>query len=154
MLIGVLAALAGTMVKADQPSSALTNPGFEAPYLPAVSTSHGISGKATVTGEIAKGWQDNSSWAPLVVHYSEATGLDAHSGEGAQQIAIESIKDGRLQFIQPVQMKAGEAYRGSLWLRASGFVTATLSFQRTQKPYPRHRAAADRYLARVAGVLG
>ncbi|QYY34386.1 endo-1,4-beta-xylanase [Ruficoccus sp. ZRK36] len=143
MLIGTLAVMAGSVVKADQPSSALTNPGFEAPYTPAVSTSHGISGKATVTGEIAKGWSDNSSWAPVVVHYSEASGLDAHSGDSAQQIAIESMKDGRLQFVQPVQMKAGEAYRGSMWLRASGFVTATLSFQMTKKPY---RAVSQQHI--------
>jgi hypothetical protein len=114
--------------------SALTSPGFEAPYAKVESDAHTQSDKAVITGEAADGWHDNSAWADVTVHYSEETEF-VHGGESAQRIEIISNHGGRVQFVQPVTLEANKVYQGSFWLRASTFTAADLRLQCRKAPF-------------------
>src|SRR5208283_3081080 len=73
----------------------LTNPGMEAPYGPV------NAGAATITGQIANGWSDNSFWqtpAPTIT-YSEDT-VNPHGGTASQKIVVSSVGGDRFQMIQ------------------------------------------------------
>lgn len=88
----------------------LTNPGFEGSYQPV------NSGKASITGVVAKGWSDNSAWADVTVDYSRDT-TNPHSGRSCQAVDIKSVGSGQFEFQQEVKVRAGQLYTPGVWLR-------------------------------------
>jgi hypothetical protein len=89
--------------------------------------------KATIQGEVALNWQDESSWANVSVVYSQdATG--GHAKTSAQKIEVKSITSGAVQFAQSVQLKAG-TYQISAWVRADKPSQGTLLLRQTGAPY-------------------
>lgn len=103
----LLAALcAAGMARADTPVE-LINPGMEAPYNPANPDNTATSG--LVSGVIANGWSDNSAWAGATVQYSQET-ANPHSGSSCQKVVVTSVGTGPVQFIQAIQLPAGNLY--------------------------------------------
>ncbi len=116
-------ALAGTQVP-------LTNPGMEEPYVPVNASA------ATITGQIANGWSDNSYWqapAPTIA-YSEDT-VDPHGGAASQKIVVSSVGGDRFQMIQQFAQQAGNVYTLSAWVRGTPGVQVSLSIQQAASPY-------------------
>lgn len=113
--------------RADTPV-ALTNPGMEPPYNPVNLNSGAIS------GAIANGWSDNSTWAGATVQYSEETS-NPHSGMACQKVVVGSVGTGQVQFIQPFGLHAGNIYTASVWLRGTPGLQASLAIQQANSPY-------------------
>ena len=116
MLLRVLlAAFLGAASFAPAGAQALTNPGFEGAYSPAVSQSDLPSQKAQMTGEIAAGWSDNSNWADVGVIYGRDTS-NPHRGLAAQKIAISRVTSGAVQFVQSETFTKGRVNEFRVWL--------------------------------------
>jgi hypothetical protein len=107
---------------------ALVNPGMEPPYT-AVNLNNG-----TISGYLAHGWEENSSWASAAVQYSEDTN-DPHSGSASQKVVVSSVGSGRVQFIQQFGLQAGNVYTASVWLRGTPGLQASLVIQQANSPY-------------------
>ena len=106
----------------------LANPGFEAPYV-AYSGNGGA-----VTGAIAQGWADNSSWANVAAVYgADASG--PHGGASAQRVAVSAIVNGAVQLVQSVQATAGNYYRGGVWVKGTPGTHVFLRLQNASAPY-------------------
>lgn len=90
----------------------LQNAGFESPW----PSTDPKDPEAKVTGIVADGWSDNSSWADVNVHYSADT-EHPHSGSAAQRIDVERVASGAVQFVQKVQLQKDKAYAFSVWMR-------------------------------------
>ena len=108
----------------------LVNPGMEEPY-GAVSAS-----PATITGQIANGWSDNSYWqapAPTIA-YSEDT-VNPHGGSASQKVVVSSVGGDRFQMIQRFGQQTGNVYRLSAWVRGTPGVEVSLSIQQAASPY-------------------
>jgi hypothetical protein len=108
----------------------LANPGMESPYV-AVN-----SGAATITGQIANGWSDNSFWqapAPTIA-YSQDT-VNPHGGAASQKIVVSSVGGDRFQMIQQFAQQAGNVYTLSAWVRGTPGAQVTLSIQQASSPY-------------------
>lgn len=104
----------------------LVNPGFEAPYSTVSAT--GVSGK------IANGWSDNTSWASGInVVYSQqgASASDVHGGTSSQKIVISS---GFVQFVQWLTFQAGRT-NASVWLKSQSPMWATVLLRQGASPY-------------------
>jgi hypothetical protein len=71
---------------------ALANPGFESPYF-AFSGNNG-----QISGNIAKGWSDNSTWSDSTVQYAQEFN-NPHSGASCQRMAVASVGSGEAQFL-------------------------------------------------------
>lgn len=85
----------------------LSNPSLEDPYLPVAAT--GIS------GVIAGGWDDNTSWAPGInITYSRDT-VNTRAGIACQRIQVNG---GFAQFTQGLTLQPGRT-SASVWMRAS-----------------------------------
>jgi Beta-galactosidase len=98
---------------AAAPADALDNPQFDGSYLPVQAT------RPSITGDVAPGWTDNSSWADVTVRYAKQT-TGAHSPNSAcQQVTLSSIKSGEWQFLQELQAKAGTKYVPGVWLKGT-----------------------------------
>ena len=106
----------------------LVNPGFESPYN-AISANNGL-----ITGSIANGWQDNSTWSDSTVQYSQEFN-DPHSGASCQKMAVASVPDGEAQFQQTIPVAAGSLYTASIWMRAVAGTQVTLRIQDANPPY-------------------
>ena len=63
---------------------AIQNPGFEDPYVPVASS------ESTITGMVARGWHENSSWADVTVQYSRDT-ANPHGGGACKALASEEF---------------------------------------------------------------
>jgi hypothetical protein len=122
LLAAVCAARAQTQV-------ALTNPGMEPPYN-AVSAGSDLN----ITGVIANGWTDNSSWANAAIQYSEETN-NPHGGTACQKMVVTSVGSGQLQFVQQFELQAGNLYTATAWFRGTPGVTAALAIQEANSPY-------------------
>ena len=66
------------------PAQPLVNPGFEAPY-------NSISASG-VSGQIAHGWGDNSSWAAgnKDIYAQETAAANVHGGTASQRIQVNA----------------------------------------------------------------
>jgi len=87
------------------------NPGFSGTYNPV--------NYPTITGNIANGWMDNSSWSTASIQYSSATG---RNGGLCQQINYTSggSSNGPVQFVSVLpRLSYGRLYNTSVWLKAS-----------------------------------
>ena len=156
ILLGAFLAASG-LVLADTPVE-LANPGLEPPYV-----SVDLGGGA-ISGEIASGWSDNSSWAGATVRYSEETS-DPHGGSACQKIVVESAGNGAMQFLQPFALVAGNLYTATAWFRGTPGVQVSLVIQQASAPYARYvegsveltsnwqQVTAAGYIARSEGGL-
>jgi hypothetical protein len=115
----------------------LQNTGFEGEYLTVVP----YDNKAALSGAIASGWQDDSSWARVTVDYS-AEANNPHSGTSCQKLEIRSIIRGQsdkerdvVQLNQPLKLTKGKTYRAALWVRASEETDVELSLRQKEWPY-------------------
>ena len=112
-LCATAAALAGELV---------ANGGMEPPF----------------AGGLAHGWVNNC-WGRNAVAVSQ----DApHSGKASQKIVCEAFESGAVQFYRPVNVKAGQLYKVSLWMRAEGGVgTVGVGLRHCPTPYTMHLSA-------------
>ena len=106
----------------------LVNPGMEEPYSAVYANGGAISGR------IAGGWIDNSSWANATVQYSEENS-NPHGGSACQKVVAASVGTGRVQFIQTFSLQAGNIYTASVWLRGDTGLEASLIVQQAASPY-------------------
>ncbi len=112
---------------ADTPV-ALANPGMEPPYN-AVYEDNGA-----ISGSLANGWQENSTWASPTVAYSEDTN-NPHGGLASQKAVVTSVGTGQVQFVQNIEVYAGNIYTASVWLRGTPGSQASLEIQQANSPY-------------------
>ncbi len=121
------AVFAAVAAYADTPV-ALTNPGMEPPYN-VVYEDNGA-----ITGYLAYGWNENSTWASAAAQYSEDSN-NPHSGLASQKVVVTSVGTGRVQFTQQFQLQAGNIYTASVWLRGDPGLEASLVIQQAASPY-------------------
>jgi hypothetical protein len=76
------------------------------------------SPRASITGQVAQSWFDNSDWAEVTADYSLHTG-SPHSGTQAQRMVASNISSGLIQTAQFASLRKGETYRASVWLRGT-----------------------------------
>jgi hypothetical protein len=107
---------------------ALTNPSMEPPYY-AVNLDGGA-----ISGYVANGWSDNSSWDGATVQYSEETN-DPHSGSACQKMVVTDAGTNRAQFVQAFPLQAGNIYTASVWLRGDPGLQVSLVVQQADSPY-------------------
>lgn len=115
-------------------SVVITNPSFEAPYQP-------VTGNSSITGVIANGWADNSSWADVQVRYAKET-KNTHSGAACQKIVVTAVNSGEVQMIQNFNLQGASVYTASVWLRG---VSGTRAIVRIQQGVPPYTSLADAY---------
>ena len=110
---------------------ALANPSFEAPYVP---LSGGGSG---ITGSLAQGWSEGSSWADVTVAYS-ADAVRPHAGGLAQRVDIAAVRRGQWQMAQelpPLSPAVAPLYRVTLWLRGTPGLFVSVGLAEAQSPW-------------------
>lgn len=127
-LLTLIAALALCQTE-DAKNVALSNPGFEEGWW---EVSADPADK--VSGRVANGWGDNSSWADVRVSYSVET-ANAHRGKTAQRITLHKIGSGAVQFTQGAKFRKGRAYAFSLWMRGRPGTAVSLMLRRQAAPY-------------------
>ncbi len=92
----------------------LSNPGFEDPFVSQVATG--------VSGQVAQGWADNTSWASgISVAYSRDTATK-RGGASSQRIDVQS---GFAQFVQWMPLTNGRTHV-SVWMRSAAPMWAAL----------------------------
>ncbi len=146
----------GATLKAE--TLPLNNPGFEGTFV-SINNNAGA-----VTGLVAPGWSDNSSFANVKAVYSVAS-TGAHGGATAQQIDVTTINDGAVQFIQPVSLTTGYAYRANFWLKGKPGTRVSIRLQADKEPYGSYAYnsitltdtwtlySAEGYVTETAGAL-
>ena len=91
--------------------------------------------EAFSTQGVAKGWGDNSAWAPVEVRYSDET-TAIHAGGHAQKIECNLFKGGAVQFSQPgISVIRGGVYRISLWMKGSLDSLVEIQLRKEPAPY-------------------
>ena len=118
-------------------SVALINPEFESPY----ATVSGNNGQ--ISGYIANGWSDNSTWSNSSVQYSQEFN-NPHSGASCQKMAVSSVGSGEAQFEQAMPVVAGSLYTASAWMRGN---TGTQVVLRIMDANPPYESYLDTYVA-------
>jgi hypothetical protein len=109
---------------------ALDNPAFEGTYTSVAAS------RTTITGVVAPGWTDNSSWAEVTLRYAKQTTGTRKPGSACQQITLSNIKgNGEWQFLQEFQGKAGYRYQPGLWLKGTKGARVWLGLRQSQAPY-------------------
>ena len=118
---------------AEEPAmEMLANSGFEGPYREVSIASEPVT---RITGRIADAWNDNSSWARVVVHYDEVTD-GVHGGSSAQRITVRRIATGAVQLTQsPVDLQDSVAYRAQVFARSPDGESLTLQIRQPGAPY-------------------
>jgi len=125
MLLGAL--LAAPALAAETPLP-VTNPGFEGSY-------NALPGGGPVTGETAPGWDHNSGYGDTTTVYARDTS-NPHAGSACQQITVKAVRDGNLQLIQGLAVKAGTIVTLGAWLRGAKGTVASLAVQGGSPDYP------------------
>jgi hypothetical protein len=127
--ISAAAIFAAPVAAAATPTNVtLINPGFESPYL-AFSGNNG-----QISGNIANGWSDNSTWSDSTVQYAQEFN-GPHSGASCQKMAVASVGSGEAQFLQGISVVAGSLYTASIWLRGSPGTQVVFRIQDASAPY-------------------
>ena len=123
--IGALLCAFGA-IGASARAQTLQNGGFEGAYIAATG-----SKTATVAGDVAPGWTDNTSWAEGIdLSYSRET-TNAHGGAACQKIMVHS---GFAQFAQFLTFE--EKYQTfGVWLRAQSPMWVNLTLREAGSPY-------------------
>jgi hypothetical protein len=92
----------------------LKNPGFEEDFV--TRPTGKATDKGQALGEVAQGWQDESTWAGVTVTYARHE-AQPHSGRFAQEINVTRVDNGSAQFAQKIPFKKGVGLRATVWLR-------------------------------------
>jgi len=121
------------VAQAEEPKvELLSNGGFEGPYHDVNFTGDPVT---RIAGRIADGWQDNSSWARVVVRYDEVT-AGVHGGRSAQRITTDRIATGSVQLVHGgLSLKQGAPYRAQIYARSDAGVPLTLQIRQPGPPY-------------------
>ena len=127
----------GGLLCAAEVEIPLANAGFEDGWPAVAPTADSVNDKAKITGEVAKGWGDNSSWADVKVAYSAAT-TDPHRGKTAQRIHVGRVASGAVQYVQGVPFAQGRVYCFSVWMRGRPGDTVSLLLRRQGAPYTQY----------------
>jgi hypothetical protein len=107
--------------------SILSNPGFEPPFV-------SVGQDNPISGNVAIGWNDNSSWADVTVTYSQDTD-NPHGGTAAQMVDVLGVTSGAVQLVQPITVIPGATYTFAVWLRGQPGMTVNLILQNQNAPY-------------------
>lgn len=103
----------------------LVNGSFEDPFAVARYLGKGAAAHLRLTGDIARGWSDNSDWADVDIHYAqEKDPTQVAVGKTCQRIEIGSVRAGGAQMAQVIQLTPGRKWRASVRLKASREVMA------------------------------
>ena len=105
----------------------LSNSGFEPPFA-------SVGQNNPVSGSIAAGWTDNSSWADVTVSYSEDTD-HPHGGVSSQKVSVQAVRSGAVQLVQPMSVIPGRTYTMTVWLRGQSNMNVNLILQQDNQPY-------------------
>jgi len=124
----IVAAPVAALATTTPTNVALVNPGFESPYI-AFSGNNG-----QITGNIANGWSDNSTWSDSTVQYSQEFN-NPHSGASCQKMAVASTGSGQAQLLQGVPVVAGSLYTASIWVRGDAGTQVIFLIQDGSSPY-------------------
>jgi len=135
-----LAAQAQPVNAPPTPTELLANPGFESPSTTVYPAGAVLSGKGDITGQVAKGWGDNSGWANVDVNYS--LDPDAHGGLTSQRIDVHQINNGAVQFVQTLPVQSGHAYQMSVWLRSDTPAMMSLDLRKSGSPFTTYMSQA------------
>ncbi len=128
----LLALLASAALPARAGEAMVANGGFEGPYQ---EVNIGDGRTTQITGRIAEGWKDNSSWAQVVVEYGEGS-FGPHSGSRCQRITIRRMASGAVQLTQAaVALEEGQAYRARVFARSPDAVPLRLQIRQPGAPY-------------------
>ena len=111
----------------------LQNAGFEAVGTTLDNATPGANG-FTGSGQLARDWDDNSSWADVGVVYA-LDKTNPHGGQTSQRVEVTRVNSGAAQFVQSVKFQKGHIYRFSAWLRGNAGAQLTLQYQQTGAPY-------------------
>ena len=117
----------------NQAVASLENAGFEASGDTLNQTTPHDKG-FTATGQIARGWSDNSDWADVGVTYA-LDPINARGGKVAQRVEVARVGDGAAQFVQRARVEKGRLYRFSVWLRGKNGAQLQLQYQQAGAPY-------------------
>ena len=112
--IGLILLLGCHALAFGQYAPLLKNPGFEEAFVPRPPGNATDKGQAL--GEVAQGWQDESTWAGVTVTYARHE-AQPHSGRFAQEINVTRVDNGFAQFAQSISFKKGAGLRATVWLR-------------------------------------
>ena len=115
----------------------LNNTGFEGTYrqVPApTSNACNSTNQATITGEVADGWVDESSWADVDITYSRET-ANPHTGASAQKVDVRAVRCGSLQMLQPFQIQKDKVYSAGLWLKGTPGNRVSITLMQRSAPY-------------------
>ncbi|HTQ54602.1 MAG TPA: carbohydrate binding domain-containing protein [Bryobacteraceae bacterium] len=110
------------------------NAGFEPPFISAGQNN-------PISGDVAYGWNDNSSWADVTVAYAEDT-ANPHGGAAAQMVSVQAVRSGAVQLVQPVTVIPGAVYTFSVWLRGDPGLTVNVILQDQNAPYTYYALSA------------
>ena len=127
-LLSISAVNAGS--GAGSKAQIVINPGFESPYIPVLPS----TGKSQISGSIAQGWRDNSSWANVTVVYGEET-VDIKAGHSAQSVMVKAVREGGVQFIQPFQVENNHTYVASLWVKGLPGAQVSAAIRQNGAPF-------------------
>ncbi|MFN8110351.1 MAG: beta-galactosidase [Thermoleophilia bacterium] len=126
---------AGVVTRADMgmhvgetAMSALRAPGFEGGAATVPNVTAGIRGALVVP------WVENSDWANVDVTYAP-DGTVRHGGGQSQQVTVNAVHSGRVQFYQRLSLRAPATYRAGIWVRGPVGRHAALELRRTGPPY-------------------
>jgi uncharacterized protein (TIGR03437 family) len=104
-----------------------SNGGFEPPFI-------SVGQNNPISGNVALGWIDNSSWADVTVSYSEDTN-NPHGGVSAQKVDVQAVRSGAVQLTQPIAVIPGRTYTMTAWLRGQPGTSVNLILQQQAAPY-------------------
>jgi hypothetical protein len=110
--------------------SHLLNSGFEPPFVPV-----GINNP--ISGSVAVGWHDNSSWGVPnpTVSYSQDTD-NPHGGTSSQKVSVLQVPSGTaVQLVEPLTLIPGQVYTLKVWLRGDAGTPVNLILQNANAPY-------------------
>jgi Ricin-type beta-trefoil lectin domain-like/Glycosyl hydrolases family 39 len=115
----------------------LNNAGFEGTYnqvpTPTIATCNGAN-PANITGEVADGWVDESSWADVEITYSRET-ANPHTGASAQKVDVRAVRCGNAQMLQAVTLQKDKVYTAGIRLRGTPGKRVTLTLMQRGAPY-------------------
>jgi len=107
--------------------SVLSNPGFEPPFV-------SVGQNNPISGNVAIGWNDNSSWADVTVAYSEDA-TNPHGGAAAQMVDVQAVVSGAVQLVEPITVIPDATYTFTVWLRGQPGMTVNVILQNQNTPY-------------------
>jgi len=125
-----------------EPVGQLTNPDFEAPYLPI----SGTNAYGYVAGSFPHGWTDNSRYSGrhTVNLYAQET---ASTLSGSALRATASVQDGftsgaNIELYQRMYAVSGRLYEAGIWFKSLSNVTVNVALRKADTPYTTRISAA------------